>query len=147
MKIVLLQDIKKLGHKYDVKNVADGYARNFLIPKGLVKIATEKILNELETEKKTYQAHTEALKVHAKELEDYFSSNPIVFSLKTDVKGTAFGSVKAGDIEEKLKSLGYEGKIELERPLKILGTTQVLLDLGRGVTANIKISILSSPKD
>ena len=141
MKVILLQDVRKLGAKYDVKNVADGYARNFLIPKGLAKIATQAVLYELEAEKKAWETKTEVLKAHAKELENYFSLNPIVFNLKTDAKGTAFGSVKAEDIEEKLKDLGYEGKIELEKPVKALGTTQALFNLGRGVKANINIVI------
>lgn len=136
-----MQDIKKVGHKYEVKDVAPGYARNFLIPKGLAKMATEEVIRELESSRKIWQEQTEALKIHAKELEDYFNSNPIVFNLKTDTRGTVFGSVKAEDIEEKLKSLGYEGKIELEKPLKALGTAQVSFDLGRGVAANIKISV------
>ena len=55
MKVILLQDVRKLGAKYDVKNVADGYARNFLIPKGLVKIATQAVLYELEAEKKAWE--------------------------------------------------------------------------------------------
>lgn len=141
MKVILLQDIKKLGTKYEIKNVADGYARNFLIPKGLVKIATQAVLNELEAEKKAWEEKTEALKVVAKKLEAYSSTNPIVFNLKTDARGTVFGSVKAEDIEEKLKGLGYEGKIELEKPVKALGETQALFDLGRGVMANVKVVV------
>ncbi len=143
MRVVLLQDIKKVGRKFEVKNVADGYARNFLIPRGLAKIATEKILSELEGERRNAEKQMEALKRRVNEFVSNLGANPIVFRLKIGKGNTVFGSVTSEAIEEKLKDFFNDGdiKISLQWPLKTLGEHQVLVDFGRGVEAKIKILI------
>lgn len=141
MKVVLLQDVRKLGERYEVKDVADGYARNFLIPKGLAKAATRQILNELRARKKVIEEQVEVLKRKAKEIEVAFQNNPLVFKLKFSEE-TAFGSVSREDIREKLKAFGSEEmEVNLEKPLKTAGSHEVAVDLGRGVKALIKVLI------
>lgn len=150
MKIILLQDIKGLARKFDIKNVKDGYARNFLIPQGLAKIATDKTVKELEFKKAVWQKEEQEIKNKLEILAKELAAQEFKFTLKTGKKGEVFGSVSKEDIKtlmatnintkyhEYLKDI----KINLERPIKTLGEHQVEIDLEKGVKINIKVSVL-----
>ncbi len=102
MRVILLQDIKSLGKRGDVKSVADGYVRNFLIPKNLVKPATSAALKELESQKAKWGKQLQELKTEVLKVEEATAARPLVFSVKVGGKGEVFGSVRASDIKNNL---------------------------------------------
>jgi len=124
MRIILLQNVEKLGKKYDIKEVADGYARNFLIPKGLAKPATKENLKWLETQKEieVKKAEEELKKVEA--VATNIDGQEIIIPVKIGEEGQLFESITSQKIYEKLKELGFEIKksqIDLPEPIKELG--------------------------
>jgi large subunit ribosomal protein L9 len=141
MKVILLKDIKGIGKKFDIKEVKDGYGRNFLLARGLAEAATKDALNKLETRKKVQEAErqklVEKLKLEAKGLEE----TKLGFKMKVGEKGETFGSVSHKDIETELAKHGYKNlKIELEKPIKGISEHSVTIDLGEGIKAKIKIA-------
>ncbi len=144
MKIILLQDIKNLGKKYDVKSVSDGYARNFLFPKKLARVADLKSLKELENLRKDFEKKQ---KEKIEFLEKLYKKNistkpPLVFKSKISKGKHLFGSVSASDIEEKLTGEGLKNiKVNLKQPIKTLGDYNIEIDLGEGVKKEIEIKI------
>jgi len=140
MKVILLQDIKGIGKKYEVKEVADGYARNFLFPKKMATAATPSTLANLEKEKALFEAKRQERIAALKKEVEKISATPLRFRLKVGKKGEIFGSVSSLDIEKALKNLGVkEAKPELEQSLKELGEHKVTVDLGEGVKGEIKV--------
>ncbi len=149
MKIILLQNIPKLGNKYDIKNVSDGYARNFLFPQKLAKIATEQALQEL-TAQKTKQAEKEQeIKIKLEELAKNLANKEFQFSVKTGEKNEIFGSISKNDIktqicantDENLRKYLENIEVNLEHPIKTLGEYQVEINLGKGIKAMITVRL------
>ena len=146
MKVILLEDVKSLGKKGQIVNVSDGYARNMLLPKKLGLEATPKNLNDLKLQKahedKVAQENLEAAKAFAKELAD----KEVTVSIKVGKEGRTFGSVSTKEIAEAAKAqLGYEidkKKMQLENPIKELGTTLVGIKLHPKVTAQLKVKVV-----
>jgi large subunit ribosomal protein L9 len=149
VKVILLQTIKGLGNKFDIKNVKDGYARNFLIPRGLAKIATEQVIKELEAKKVAWQKEEQEIKNKLEALIKELSGQEFKFTLKTGKKGEVFGSVAKSDIKTRIYTdmktdlHGYLENLEvdLNQPIKTLGEHQVEIDLGKGVKTLIKVII------
>ena len=145
MKVILIEDVKKLGKKGDVVDVSDGYARNMLLPKKLGVEATSKNLNDLKLQKahqqKLAQNSLEAAQAFAKNLEN----KEVDLTLKVGEGGKTFGSVSAKEISEAAqKQLGMtldKKKLQLESPIKALGTTLVPLRLHPDVTAEVKVVV------
>ncbi len=152
MKVILLEDIKGLGKKFDIKNVSDGYARNFLIPKGLAKIATDKSVKELEAQKAEQEKKEKETKIELEKIAKNLENQEFEFTIKTGKKGEVFGSVSKDDIRTRidaninadLRRYLKDIKINLERPIKTLGERRVEIDLGKGVKINIKVIIKSA---
>jgi large subunit ribosomal protein L9 len=140
MKIILLKDIKGLGKKLEVKEVKDGYGRNFLVIRGLAEIATPEALQKLEAQKKIREAERQKLVAKLKEEVGKIEALSLNFKMKVGEKGETFGSVNQKDIESELSRHGYKDlKIELEKPIKTLGEHIVQIDLGEGIKAKVKI--------
>ena len=144
MRVILLQDIKNLGKKDDIKNVSDGYARNFLFPKKLAKPTTEAALKELTKEKyeETKKLSTEHQK--AKTLAEKLKTVVLNFKVKLGEKGRAFGSVTPVKIREALKKQGIEidkDTILLEDSIKTTGEKLVKIKLPYNLYGEIKILI------
>jgi len=139
MKVILFQDIKNFGKKFDVKQVKDGFARNFLLPRNLAKIATDKTIKELEVQKAAWQKQGQETKNKLEALAKELSEKEFHFALRIGEKGKVFGSVSKDDIKNKLSMSDVD--INLERPIKKLGEYQVEVSLGRGVKTLIKIII------
>ncbi|MEK7553481.1 MAG: 50S ribosomal protein L9 [Patescibacteria group bacterium] len=155
MKVIILQDIKGIGKKFDVKEIKDGYAKNFLIPRGLAKIATNAAVKELETKKSALEKKEKELKIKLESLVKNLAHREFVFSLNTGKKGEVFGSITKDDIKTRIDAdtnadlreyIENNLEIKLEKPIKTIGEHQVEINLGRGVktTLNIKIEPLSS---
>jgi len=145
MKIILLQDIDNLGKKYEIKEVADGYARNFLIPKGLAKPATKENLKWLESQKEieVKKAEEELKKVEA--VATNIDGQEIIIPVKIGEEGQLFESITSQKIYEKLKELGFEIKksqIDLPEPIKELGEYPVKIKFEHNLEAEIKIIVV-----
>ena len=145
MRIILLQNVEKLGKKYDIKEVADGYARNFLIPKGLAKPATKENLKWLETQKEieVKKAEEELKKVEA--VATNIDGQEIIIPVKIGEEGQLFESITSQKIYEKLKELGFEIKksqIDLPEPIKELGEYPVKIKFEHNLEAEIKIIVV-----
>lgn len=140
MKVIFLKDVRSVGRKGDVKNVSDGYARNFLLPLMLAKVATDSEVKILEAQKENEIAHREEkvalLQITAKEL----SGKEIIFEIAAGDKGEVFGSVGEKDIEKALEAKDIETqRIFLDKPLKSLGNHEVEIELGFGVKTKITV--------
>jgi len=138
MKVILLQNVKNLGQKGELKNVADGYGRNFLIARKLAIPADASHIKQKQAHDKKKNEEVLTKKAEAKEYEKYV----LEFSLKTGEHGETFGSVSKKDIEEALKSknIPYES-VELDKSIKGSGKHEVILSLGDGVKAKITAEI------
>ncbi len=141
MKIIILQDVKGLGKKFDIKNVSDGYARNFLIPKELVKIATDKSIKELETQKAGREKEEQKAKIELEKIARNLENQEFEFTVKTGEKSEVFGSIGKDDIKTRIVGI-KDIKINLERSIKTLGEHQVEVDLGKGIKTKIKLKVL-----
>ncbi|MCL4405969.1 MAG: 50S ribosomal protein L9 [Patescibacteria group bacterium] len=144
MKVILLQDIKNVGRRHEIKNVSDGYARNMLLPRRLAVLATPEELKKIEKENLAAVAEEKELVAKLKSVTD---GEPIKFYLKTGDKGEIYTSIKAEDIEEELKRRGLEEiKVKLSKPIKNLGLTEVEIHWRKGIVAKVKISVEPSPR-
>mgnify|MGYP001561425473 FL=1 len=146
MKVILLENIKGLGNKFDVKKVADGYARNFLLPKKLAKIVTTEAIKELDKQKAAAEKQREELRISAENLAEKLSGQEFHFYPQIGKKGELYGSVKKDDIKKAIEDKFEETKkldleIELDRPLKTMGECEVIIHLGYGVKTKIRVII------
>ena len=144
MKVILLEDIDKVGKKYDVKEVKDGYARNFLIPKDLAKIAIAKNMKWLEQQKQTKSAIAEEDLKKIETRASAIDGQEIVISVKVGDKGQLFESITAQKISEKIKELGIvvdAKQIELGEHIKELGEFPVKIKFEHNLEAEIKIIV------
>lgn len=140
MRVILLGKIRGLGEKNDVKTVADGYARNFLLPKNLAVAATSQALRALESEKKILVERREKKILELKKKAELIKNLTLEFKLKTGEKNEVFGSITKKDIESKLKEKGFIAeKIYLEKVIKNPGESRIEIDLGEGVKAEVKV--------
>ncbi|MGN1104214.1 MAG: 50S ribosomal protein L9 [Candidatus Coproplasma sp.] len=144
MKVILLQDVKGQGKKGELKEVNDGYARNFLIKKGLAVEATATRINELNQKQQATAYHKEeelkAMRALAKEID----GKTFTLKIKVGQSGKVFGSVTAADISGCLKEAGYDidkKKIVIDGPIKLVGTYTVALKLAEGVAAKINVEV------
>ncbi len=149
MKIILLEDLRNLGKKGDAKEVADGYARNFLFPNKLAEAVTPAALKRLEQEKVRLVKEEEELKKKLEGIKRILKERYLEFSLKTDERGGVFGSVTKEIILKALRDAGWLGRerieIKLERPLKELGEHQIEVNLKKGIKANLKVILRRQP--
>ena len=145
MKVIFLQDVKGSGKKGELKNVADGYARNMLFPKKLAVAATPKNMKDVELKKKN-EARIEAEKLkEAQAFADDLSKKSVTVGIKIGTGGRAFGSVSTKEIAEAAREqLGVEldrKKMNLESPLRELGESTVQVRVHPKVTANLKVIV------
>jgi len=145
MRVILLQDIEKLGKKYDTKEVADGYARNFLIPQGLAKPATEEALIWLETKKEIEAKKAEEELKKIQEKATAIDGQELIIPVKIGEEGQLFESITSQKISEKLKELGFEIKktqIDLPKPIKELGEFPIKIKFEHNLEAEIKVIVI-----
>lgn len=144
MEVILLQDIEKLGTRGQLVKVADGYGRNYLLPKKLAVAATIQNRKWVEQQRVRFLKLEATEKAEAEELGKLLEGVSLQFTRKAGEKGTLFGSVTAIDIAEGLVAKGFHierRKIHLDSPLKITGEYQVPVKLHREVTCPIKVTI------
>src|SRR3989338_5046482 len=137
MKIILLQDIAKVGKRGEVKNVSDGYARNFLLLRNLASPATDKNVKKLEAEMKRKGASKEKTHEVFHALKAALAERGIVIRKKADEKGKLYAAVSAKEVLESLKALGFplpdalkKESVKFEKPIKSIGKHEVKILLG-----------------
>ena len=133
-----------------MKDVSDGYARNYLLPNGLAKIADEKSLRELEKERALHIKQEAELKAAAEEVAKRLSGKTFMITLKVNKAGSVFGSVSKEMIKDLIVSdtariSKDDIGIILAQPIRILGEHRVQIDLGKGVKTTITLSVQPQP--
>jgi len=146
MEVILKEDILNLGKMVEVVRVRDGYARNYLLPRGLVLIADKKTLKTFEHQKRVVESQKDRVVKQAQILADKLAQISLTIPVKAGEEGKLFGSVTNIDIEKALKAKGFDvdrRKIQLAQPIKVLGDYEVPVRFTSDVTANIKVSVVS----
>ena len=145
MKVILNQDVKGHGKKGDIVNVADGYAANFLLPRGLASPANSSTINDLKGKKDAAAHKIEVEKAEAEKISGLLSGKNIKFSGKAGSDGKLYGSITAKDISDKLKEEFKidvdKRKIVLHEAIKSFGEYDVTAKLYNGVSAVFKITV------
>lgn len=145
MKVILTQDVKSLGKKDEVVNVNDGYARNFLFPKGLAVEATAAALNQVKIRQGAEKHKKEQELAEAQELKKKLSDITVVIKSKAGANGKLFGSITSMDIAGQIKkdfNISIDKKmINLPEAIKTLGATEVEIRLYQGVVAKVKVRV------
>jgi large subunit ribosomal protein L9 len=144
MEVILKEDIEKLGHRGDVVKVADGYGRNYLLPRKLAIEATRGNKNMIDAMKASAVRKSAAEKHEAEALAKQFEPVALAFSRKVGEKDHLFGSVTAGDIADALETKGFKvdrRRILLDEPIKSLGDFDIPIRLHREVTARVKVTV------
>jgi large subunit ribosomal protein L9 len=145
MKVILLDDVNKVGRRGEVRDVSDGYARNFLIPKKLALSATQGNLNNLEHIKKQQEAKADRVKTDAERLRARIEALTLEEARQASEEGKLFGSVTSQHIADFLTEQGIRTdrrRIHLDEPIKALGETSVEIRLHPEVSAQLKIRVV-----
>ena len=145
MKVILKEDVKSIGSMGQTVDVSDGFARNYLVPRGLAVEANVKNIRSLEHEKKVIQEKAKKVKNSVQDLADRLANITVVIKTKAGEEGKLFGSVTTMDIAEQLKNQGIEidkKKISLDEPIKRLGTYAVNLKLHSEITAQVNMQVI-----
>ena len=145
MKVILLQDVKAQGKKGDVINVSDGYARNFLFPKNLAKVADAQVLTELKNREEANAFREAEDRKAALELKKKMDNIVLTFQTTGGSDGRLYGAITSKDISSKLET---EHKIQIDKKkieitnIKVAGEYSADIKIYRDVSATIKINVL-----
>lgn len=144
MKVILLKDVENVGKQFEIKEVADGHARNLLIPQGLVKPATKEAIEWVEVQKEILAKRSEEELKGVQELASKLDDFELQIAMKVGDEGQLFEHINAQKISDKLKELGFEVKksqVKLEEPIKELGEFPVKLTFDHNLEAEIKLIV------
>lgn len=150
MKVILRQDYDPLGKSGAILEVKDGYARNFLIPRGIVYPATPKYERMLQDEDRLRQKREVYKQKSAQELAELLAKTTVIARHKAGEEGKLFGSVTSQDIAALLAEQGIEldrRKIVLDEPIRLLGTYQVRVHLHEDVNALLQVSVVKEEEE
>lgn len=147
MKVILKDNIKGVGKKDEIINASDGYARNFLLPKGLAVEANSENMSKLKAKENSAAYKKEQEKEEAEKIAKKLSGIQLKIPVKAGENGKIFGGVSAKEIAELLK-VNYKievdkKKIELKDTIKTLGLRTVTIKLYDGVVGNLKVDVIS----
>jgi len=146
MEVILKEDVVNLGHRGDVVKVADGYGRNFLLPRKLALQATLANKAVIEQMKASAARRSATEKAQAEALVTKLEPVVLTFTRKSGESGQLFGSVTSSDIASELEAKGFEvdrRKIQLNEPIKSLGNFNVAVKLHREVTAHLNVQVVA----
>ena len=145
MRVVLLQDVPRLGSVGEVRDVASGYARNFLLPKGLAEVATPAVMKRAEEIRKADEKRQALLEADMMSLAQTLEGVEITLKAKVGAQERLYGAITSGDIAEELGRVTGQDidkrKIELEEPLRQLGEYEVLVRLTKEIAPTIKVVV------
>ncbi|MDW7644099.1 MAG: 50S ribosomal protein L9 [Desulfuromonadales bacterium] len=147
MEIILTENVENLGNIGDMVKVKPGYARNYLVPHGLAMEANTRNIKELEHQKRQMARKMEKITEAANLLKGKIEAATCVISHRAGEEGKLYGAVTTMEIEAKLKEAGIEidrKKIQLDEPIKTLGTHEVPVKLQAGVVATIKVNVVAA---
>lgn len=145
MKVIFLKDVKGQGKKGEVKDVADGYARNFLLPRGLAKIADDSAMQQLKFQRKAEARRKDEERVEAEALAKKLAGMTFEFKAKAGEGGRLFGSITSKQIGEKVAEHNMKidrRKVILDEPIRSLGVTEVPIRLHPEVMGTIKVHVV-----
>ena len=145
MKVIFIKDLKGQGKKNEIKEVSDGYAKNFLINKGYAVMATPTSLKRLNQEKKEHQEKEELAKNNAIDIKNKLEKLTLKFKVKTGEHDKVFGSVSPKQIVTELKKSGYEidkKMFKSNENLSYIGFHNVEIELYKGVIATLKVELV-----
>lgn len=145
MKVILLDDVTKLGRRGEVRDVSDGYARNFLIPRKLALTATEGNLRNLQHIRSQQEAKADRIRGAADEVRQRIEALVFEERRQASEEGKLFGSVTSQDVVDFLAQHGVSverRRVLLEEPIKALGETEVPIRLHPEVTAQLKVTVV-----
>jgi large subunit ribosomal protein L9 len=145
MEIILQEEVENLGHIGDIVKVRDGYARNYLLPRGLAVEASRRNLRMLEHQKRLVTAKKEREQKYAQSLSQQLAALTVVIPARAGEEDRLFGSVTNQDIEKALQAQGIaveRRKILLAEPIKQLGTYTVPIQLSGGVRGNVTVQVV-----
>ena len=147
MKVILLDNIKGVGKKDEIINASDGYARNYLLPKKLAVEANAENLSKLNNKKESAIYKKDQEKQNAEELDKKLKGIMLKIKVKAGENGKIFGGVTSKEISENLKSqynfVVDKKKIELKDTIKTLGSFNVSIKLFEGITADLRVEVIS----
>jgi len=144
MQLILQEDVEKLGHRGQIVEVAEGYARNYLLPRKLAMPVSKGNLKQVEQVKRALAKREATEREGAEKQAELLGSVVVELARKAGDNDQMFGSVTAADISESLAAQGYtvdKRKLQLEQPIKTLGEYRVPAKLHREVTASIKVVV------
>jgi len=145
MKVVFLQDVSNVARAGEMKEVADGYARNFLIPKKLAAQADPKMMNAIEAQVRARARQSAQTEAEMTELADQLDGKEIIITARVGANDRLYGSITPGDIVAELeKAFGIivdKRKIELEDPIRELGSHEVPIRLTRDIVPSITVTV------
>jgi large subunit ribosomal protein L9 len=144
MKVILKQDVEKLGRRGDVVNVAPGYGRNYLIPRKMALAVTPTNMKAIEIERQALKKKVEVERKTFQSLVEKLNQVTLTFARRAGDKDVIFGSVSSGDIRDGLAGLGYDidkKKILLDEPIKRLGNFAVPVKISLDDRAEVKIVV------
>jgi large subunit ribosomal protein L9 len=145
MKVILKEDVKNIGSMGQILDVADGFGRNFLVPKGLAVEANIKNVKSLEHEKKVIQERAKKIKNQAQDLATRISNTAIVIRVKAGEEGKLFGSVTTMDIAEQFKNAGIDidkKKISIEETIKRVGSYAVKVKIHPEIVSEVNVQVI-----
>ena len=145
MKVILLQDVDKLGKKGDIKQVSDGYARNFLIPKKIAVLANKSEIIKAEEQKKIDQEQAERDLIKFQKIASQIDEFDLEIKVKAGDDDKLFGAVTSSKISEELKKNNFEvekDQIKLDEPIKEIGEYEVKIEFPHNLEAKIKVIVI-----
>lgn len=152
MEVILQEEVAHLGHIGEVVKVRDGYARNYLFPRGLAVLANKRNVRELEHQKRVIEEKRQRVAASAQEIAKKMAEVDITFTARAGEAGKLFGSVTNQDIEKELRDKGFDvdrRRIKLDEPIKSVGDHKVTVTLAAGVPCEVTVKVLAleEPKE
>jgi large subunit ribosomal protein L9 len=146
MKVLLKNDVPKIGKKGELLDVKEGYARNFLIPNGLAVEATGGAMKQYEEDKKALERKKTKEKEEAQALAAKIKGTTITLRHKAGEEGRLFGSITSSEVAEALKQKGFgidKKQVTLDEPIRLVGKHEVKIKLHTEVTASLHLEVVS----
>jgi len=145
MDVILLEDVEHLGEAGDIHEVADGYGRNYLIPQGLARVATDGAVRQIQEDQRQQARKQAAKKEQAEDLKDELEDMQVVFSAKTGEDSRIFGTVTTQQIAVELGNRGFDidrRDIELDEEIRQVGVYTATINLQHDVSASLDIQVI-----
>ena len=146
MEVILREHVEHLGNRGEIVKVADGYARNYLLPRKLALLVTDGNRKQIERERAKFDAREAEEQKGAQAIADRMASVEIVIARRVGETDVLYGSVTVSDIAEALAAKGFDidrRKLQLPEPIKKLGAVDLPVKLHRDVTATVKVKVVA----